>query len=317
MSKQPSYVYGINNIIIPTVYNARDKDKVIRDHSEYMLSRTQTMFRYEGLPETVPSRMLELYLQTNGHVAITEVKGDLYAIWGNFGGEPDPYYMPTKYTVSNPALNFSKTLDIGVDCVVIPNDPLYKGLMPMFSRYATALCDNEITLFLADINARIQTLISASDDITKKSAEHYLTRIYEGDLSIIAENGFLEGIKTSPFSTNGTNVITNLIEYEQYLRASWFNDLGLNSNYNMKRESINSNESQLNDDMLHPLVDSMLQSREEAIDKVNALFGTNISVSLASAWEDNQKELDAELEQIEEDPETPDVTEEVPDSEEN
>lgn len=67
----------------------------------------------------------------------------------------------------------------------------------------------------------------------------------------------------------------------------------------MKRESINSNESQLNDDMLHPLIDDMLKSREVAIDKVNNLYGTNIRVNLASAWEDNQQELDAELENLE------------------
>ena len=304
-----SYVYGINNILISTAYNPRDKDSVTRDHIEYMLARTQSMFRYDGLPDTIPERMLELYLQTNGHVAITEINGDLYALYGNFGGEPNPYYMPTLYTISNPALNVSKTMKIDEDCVIIPNDGLYKGLMPLFSRYASALCENELSLYLADINARIQTLISAGDDRTKKSAEVFITDVEKGNLSIIGENSFLEGIKTSPYALSGHNAITDLIEFEQYLRAGWFNELGLNANYNMKRESINSNESQLNDDMLHPLIDDMLKSREVAIEKVNNLYGTNISVSLASAWEDNQQELDAELENLENEDESTRVEE--------
>ena len=312
------YVYGINNIIIPTVYNARDKDKVIRDHIEYMLIRTQSMFRYEGLPDTIPARMLELYIQTNGHVCITNIKGDLYALFGSFGGEPNPYYMPTKYVISNPALNISDTLEIDKDCIIIPNDDLYKGLMPLFSRYSTALCENEISLFMADINARIQSLISASDDDTKKSADIYIDKIMGGDLSVIAENGFLEGIKTSPFSNVGSNVITNLIEYEQYLKAGCFNEIGLNSNYNMKRESINSNESQLNDDMLHPLIDNMLKCRTDAINKVNEMFDTNITVSFNSAWEDNETELNAELENLENTDESERVeNEEVEPNEEN
>ena len=58
----------------------------------------------------------------------------------------------------------------------------------------------------------------------------------------------------------------------------------------MKRESINSNESQLNDDMLHPLIDDMLRERKEGIDRVNALFGLNIKVDFASAWLENEKE---------------------------
>ena len=60
----------------------------------------------------------------------------------------------------------------------------------------------------------------------------------------------------------------------------------------MKRESINSNEAQLNDDMLLPLIDDMLKNRQDALDKVNDMFGTDISVELNSAWEDNQIELD-------------------------
>lgn len=52
----------------------------------------------------------------------------------------------------------------------------------------------------------------------------------------------------------------------------------------MKRESLNSEESQLNFDALLPLVDEMLHERELAADWVNKLFGTNISVELHGAW---------------------------------
>ena len=58
----------------------------------------------------------------------------------------------------------------------------------------------------------------------------------------------------------------------------------------MKRESINSNESQLNDDMLHPLIDDMLRERQEGIDRVNKMFGTDIKVTFNSAWEANELE---------------------------
>ena len=62
----------------------------------------------------------------------------------------------------------------------------------------------------------------------------------------------------------------------------------------MKRESINSGESQLNNDMLMPLIDSMLYCREEALKKVNAMYDTNITVRKSSSWEDNQIEIDKE-----------------------
>ena len=94
--------------------------------------------------------------------------------------------------------------------------------------------------------------------------------------------------------------LTNLIEYHQYLKAGLFNELGLNSNYNMKRESINSNESQLNDDMLHPLIDDMLARRREALEEVNAMFGLNVSVKCnVDLTEDNFDENEKEVKEDE------------------
>ena len=60
----------------------------------------------------------------------------------------------------------------------------------------------------------------------------------------------------------------------------------------MKRESLNSTESQLNDDALMPFIDDMIANREEGLDQFNKMFGTNIKVKKSSSWEDNQQEND-------------------------
>lgn len=293
-SSQPEYDYAC-------------KDKCINQHITYMLNRTQSMFRWSGLPETIPERALELYLQTNGNVCFAEYNGKLYVFVGGLGGEPDVYYMPTIYTVANPALRMSENYRIGENCVVIPNDSLYIGLLPMYSRYATGMVETELSIKIATINSRLVELVSAPDDGTKASAEKFFADLAAGKQGVIAENAFLNGIRVQPYGATGnTNAITNLIELEQYFRASWFNDLGLNANYNMKRESLNSAESQLNNDALLPLVDDMLRCRQIGADKVNAMFGTNISVALASSWEDNAEELELEQENLSGRPENKD-----------
>ena len=291
------YACGINPNMIP--YRFDDKPFDTQQHIAYMLNRTQSMFKWQGLPETVSERALELYLQTFGTCCFAEYDGNLYVFIGGLGGEPDPYYMPTIYTVANPALRYSATLKIDEDCIVIPNDSLYIGLLPLFTRYATQITETELSINLATINTRIYDMISASDDRTKASAEKYLEDVANGKLGVIAESAFIEGLKSQPYGNVGNNSLTNLIELMQYQKASWYNELGLNANYNMKRESINSGESQLNDDALIPLVDDMLRQREIGAKKVNDMFGTNITVKLASAWEDNQQELDAEQDALE------------------
>lgn len=295
MSKKTKYydMFGSD------IYDFNDKESCVCNYISYGLIRSQEMFRWRKLPSTIPKRPLEFKIQTKGHCAVTEVNGKLYALVGSFGGEPDPDGFPTIYIVSNPALNFSKNLVINKDCVIIPNDALYIGLIPMYRRYATQLMENDISMRLVDINTRITSLLSASDDRTRASAEKYVSDIEAGKLGVVAETALLDGIRSQPYSPTGLNQMTNLIEYHQYLKASWFNEIGLNANYNMKRESINSEEAQLNSDSLLPLIDNMLSCRQEACEKINAMFGTDISVELSSSWEDNQEELDYELDALE------------------
>lgn len=306
------------------VYDVTDKSKAITQHIAYMLCRTQSMFKWTNLPETIPQRNLELFLQTQGNVTFAKYKDDFYVFLGGLGGEPDVYYMPTISIVANPALKLSETFKINEDCVVIPNDSLYYGLLPMFTKYATQFAETELSMYLTTINSRTTALISAQDDRTKASAEKYIEDIKDGKQSVIAESAFLDGIRIQPYGTTGnSNFITNLIELLQYQKASLYNEIGLNANYNMKRESLNSGESQLNNDLLFPFVDDMLTSRKKACEKINELFGLDIDVELKSSWADNVEEIKKELEEIdadeteEIDAEETDETEEIEEEKEN
>lgn len=270
------------------------KDNQANIHVRYMLDRVQSMFTYEGLPDTIPQRNLELILQTCGNVCITDVPGKgLYAMWGGLGGEPDPYYLPTLYTVANPGLQFDANLKIGIDCVWGRSDSCGLGLMPLFQWYASMIVESGISMRVSLINSRISRPISAQDDRTEKSAHKYLEDIEDGKLGVIANDAFFEGLKIDTPNATGEH-LTDIIEVMQYLKASWFNDLGLNANYNMKRERIQNAESQLNTDALLPLVDDMLRCREQMLDEVNALYGTNITVRLNSAWRNEQISADME-----------------------
>lgn len=264
-------------------YEFQEKEQCIRNYVIYMLDRTQRMFEYTGLPDTIPKRMLELQLQVNGFSCIAEHNGELYAYWGGLGGEPDVYYRPTICVVANPAQKFSKQFRIDEDCVIIRNDAFLYGMMPLFRRYASAMVENDLSFMMASINSRIQALITAPDDATRSAGEKFLEDIVDGKLGVIASNEFLDGLKAQPIQ-GSMRTFTDLIEYQQYLKASWYNEIGLNANYNMKREKLSTTESQMNNDALLPLVDDMLEQRRLGVDRINEMFGTNISVDFASSW---------------------------------
>ena len=295
----------------------RDKDTAVTEFIANTLAKTQSMFEYNGLPDSIPQKELERLLQTTGNVFVTKVDGVLYALTGGKGGEPDVYGRATLYTVANPALKLSKTYDIQKDGVLIENDTNGESLLPLIGRYAVLYTDGLISLNTASILTRITMLISASDDKTKQSADEFLRKIQDGEFSIIGENAFFKGVNMQTAPTTNSVYITQLIELIQYYKASMYNELGLNANYNMKRERLNLGEVSMNVDVLLPYVDNMLKERQNAVEKINAMFDTEISVKLASSWgleRDNYNALEADLETAKE---NPDPTEETTETDGN
>ena len=275
-----------------------DKKKVFENYCKYTFTRTQSMFTYEGLPESIPVQWLESYLQRNGSCCIAEHEGKLYALLGNAGGELDEYYQPTLYTVANPALNLSKTFKIGEDCVYCRNDYDAIGLVPLISRYCGLMTENLLTVRITDINMRMMNLLSAPDDNTLQSTIQYLKDLEAGKLGVVGETPFFEGLKLQSRGTGNGDYMIQFIELQQYLKGSMYNELGINANFNMKREALSGQEVALNDDALMPLIDDMLKQRRAMCDELNEMFGLNVSVDYGSTWHSNvvEKQLISEEE---------------------
>lgn len=292
----------------PVDYNCDILDKQYSHYTyvQYMLDRTNRMFRYTGLPDTIPSPMLEYMLQIYGSVAIVEHHEDLYAFRAAWGGPFDPYYRPTQATVANPALDLSVTYRIVnhlppfdrtlwesyPPCVRFLNDTQIMGLLPMFARYASQMSENDISIRCAQINLRQQTLIAAANGQEYESAKQYMKDLEDGKLSAIGVRPFLDGITVTNSSPGTSNIINQLLELQQYLKASWYNEIGLNSNFNMKSQYVSAEEINSTADIMLPLIDNMLQSRQMAIEEINKHFHTNISVEKDSAWEKKQIQSD-------------------------
>ena len=268
-----------------TGYNHLDKKTNVNNHIKYMLNRSINMFKYHNLPDTLPAKELEMLLQCHGYAVICKINDNLYAVNAGLGGESDVYGNPTQAVVTVPYLKYHATLDIDTDCVVMNNDTMETGLIPMYQKYCTLLNENEITMLLVTINKRIQNFISANDDSTVQSARKFLENVYAGKVGVIAEQRLFDSLKIANVGTNAGINLKDLFEYEQYLKASLYNEIGLSANFNMKRERLTKAEVECNTDNLYPLPDEMLSSRREAIEKINEMFGTDITVEFNSSWD--------------------------------
>lgn len=267
-----------------TDYNYLDKDLNVALETERFLNRTCQMFQWHGLPDTIPKEQLELMLQTQGYAIIGQIDGKIYACYGGLGGVVDEYYRPTQAIVSIPYLHFNATWNIGEDCIIIKNDLLKQGLLPLFTKYLTLQNETEITLLLALVNKRVQKYISASDDLTIKSAEKYLEDLFNGKQGVISDNAFLDSLEITG-ADNKAQELTDITDVLHYLRGQLYNEIGLATNYNLKKERITQAEVELNTDNLYPLIDNMLDCRREGIEDCYNLFGVDWRVEFSSSWD--------------------------------
>ena len=260
-----------------------DKHKLLKQFKSNQLNKSLTMFEWSNLPDTIPQVELEKMLQINGYAVIAEYQGKLYAFQAGFSGQ-DPYNQPTKAIVNNPALKNNTTYTIGEDCIVIKNDDMKQGLNGIYEYYGQRLIENQITMLMTDYNLRMPFTISSSDDQTTQSAKMYLKKIIDGSLGVIGEQKLFKALSVTPTNSKQTATFADLYGYQQFIIAQLNNSIGLATNNNMKRERLTTNEIEVNKNASYPLVDNMLKNRQQAVDAINEMFNTDVSVEYSSIW---------------------------------
>lgn len=288
------------------LFLVRSKSRLFSARVSYMLLRAMEIFEWKDLPATLDPRALELYLLTQGYALIVKCDSHnsscgssddkpegIYALAGGIGGELDASYFPTLGIPVSPYLDLhidsKEEQRLGKAIALVRSDANCVGLMPMMSLYGGEQAEAFLTLRLQLVNLRTNKLLQADSDSVKEDAKSYLRKIdEEGELGVIGSKKFfdmLNGIKTEDYSSGSAGQsVKDTIEAIQYLDGKWFNELGLNATFNMKREAINDDEVGAGEDTLFPLIDDMLQWRKKGAEEINRIFGTSISVDLKSSW---------------------------------
>lgn len=262
---------------------------------DLLTNKVCNLFVWEGLPETVDERALNLLLMLRGRVCFTKFNDKLYALDGNVGGEPNAYYLPQYFIIANPVLG-SKQVKIrqedgsdsteGLEGILMGNSDVdlmsnrpSGGLYGLIYQTAGLLADNISSLNVSQINGRVSQIWTADNDAMARTAEVVLNDIYAGKPYKVVSQDILDKVGVLPAGQTGqSNTLLNLIEAHQYILAQFYREIGIGDNFNMKRERINTAETELMTGSLDVNVWNMLKNRQAAVDKINELFGTNISV---------------------------------------
>lgn len=266
------------------LYKPNDKLGNIGHLIKSFLNKTLTMFLYEDLPESIDYVELEKLLQLRGLAFITEYKDKLVALPIDLiYDEVDVYGNALKGNVYLNDIREVKTMSVE-DGVIIKNDYLGLGLMEIFKKYAFLINESTTTLYLANLWKRTEKVFTANDDGTAESVRNYLEKVKNGEIGIITTSLLYESINVKVPQSIGTS-LHDLIEYDNYIKSQFYNEIGLYHYGNMKKERLITSEVEVGKNTAYPLVDNMLNSRRKGLKELNDKYNLNVKVEFTSSWE--------------------------------
>lgn len=254
-----------------------------------ILNKTLGMFKYNNLPDTLPPEEIEKLLQVNGKAFIFNHDGEIVAVKIELiYDEVNIYGKPLKGNVYLQDKKELITVNLS-DGVLISNDYLELGLLPILEKYSKFINESELTLYITNIWKRASKLISASDDLTLNSARAFINKMEQGEIGIISTNPIIDSLTVSN-ETVTTVSMGDLIQYDNYFKSLLFNEIGLSYNKQMKKERLITSEVEQEQDSNKPVIENMLACRIRGTEKVNEKFNLNITVDVSESWGNSNPE---------------------------
>lgn len=262
-----------------------------RTYVQYVNRLTElaiSMFEWKGLPESVDSRYIELHLFSNGCMVYfnDEVMGNL-CLDCTYNGGLDVYGYPilrraySSYNGYNRLLKDSNSVIIWNNLLHIPSEAdirAYARRLWMLDR-------------IIDVNANAQkTPILVQGNEKQRLSLVNLYKEYDGNAPVIFGDSSLntEGLKS--ISTGAPYVADRIYELKNQIWNEALTYLGISNINIQKKERLITDEVTRNQGGTVASRYSRLEARRQAVERINAMFGTSIEVS----YREDYQEIDPE-----------------------
>lgn len=236
-----------------------------------------SMFEWKNLPPTVDARYLELHLFESGSMVYfnDEVIGNL-CLDCLPSGRLDVYGNPVLRRAYSGYNNYQKLLKES-NSVIIWNNYLHTNSVLEVKMFAKRLYNLDRII---DVNANAQktpVLIQGTEQqrLTLKN----LYKEFDGNSPFIFGDKNLDLNSLKCLQTGAPYVCDKLYNLKQMYWNEALTYLGINNTGAQKRERMLTIESSQAQGGTISSRYSRLQSRREAVEKINAMFGTNIEVN--------------------------------------
>ena len=253
-----------------------------------------SMFDYDGLPESVDERFIEMYLSSNGSIAWTKVDDELVVIRGGRSGSPGNYGLGDIYIGTNDnSKTGTLTRTIGEDCVIGYNT---SNMAPDFDCwfYADLLKEIEKSIKFNVRYARLAPILKANTSMKEEALRELLNNIDDGNMVNIITSNIVDDLLNDSSNQYEAINLTNVedIKNIQYLIKSYEDILRIfHTKYGQAEQGSGKLAQQSVDEVngsasaSFVLALNKLKERQKMVNDVNAMFNTSISVKFSPAWD--------------------------------
>lgn len=249
-----------------------------------------SMFEWQGLPETIDPRYLELHLFQNGSVVYfrDEVMGDL-CLDCIANGQFDVYGNPISRRAYSSYNHYQKTLSES-DSVIIWNNYLRQPSVLDVKMFAKRLYNLDRII---DVNANAQkTPVLVQGTEKQRLTLVNLYKEFDGNAPFIFGDKNLDLNSLRAISTNAPYVADKLYQLKTQIWNEALTYLGISNLNIQKKERMITDEVQRNQGGTIASRYSRLEARREAVDKINRMFGTDISVDYREDFQVTNNNVD-------------------------
>jgi len=254
-----------------------------------------SMFDWQGLPDTVDPRFLELALFTDGHAIFFQDDGGLgyLALRCAIGGHLDVYQIPVeRYAYATNGYYNELTAE---NSVIIFNNMIHTPSTLDVEVFATRLSDLDRAI---DVNAKAQkTPVLIQCEESQRLTMKNLYAQYDGNAPVIYGDKNLNPNSIKVLKTDAPYVADSLYELRTQIWNEALTYLGISNVSYQKSERLITDEVIRNQGGTIASRYSRLNARRQACEQINAMFGLNVTCDYREDYRELEgKEITSETE---------------------
>jgi hypothetical protein len=279
---------------VPTI-----PDNKLLYYREQLFRELSQMFKWEGLPSTVPHDYLERNLVRHGYVLYYEdeiIGQDVLRceVMGyNRHERPVQARTFTPNTIDertqiernirwlSESEDVTSTFNPATDAVLISNMEYNQNLWEIVDHFSERLALTQQAFDTNLLWANVPYIFQVSTDDTRLSIEKMFSDIFSGKpFTIVDKSLFNDNKDRAGLPTGIPYIGKELLDTHNEIMMKFRQTVGFNTAGVDKAERVNTMEIQSNDQHTKSVLQIMLSQRQMACEAINSFFGTSISVDI-------------------------------------